>query len=96
MPLFFNAKTYTCEYMDFEVNEDEQVVVTLFSNAAPEQMTIEEATSIVNDPQFFELLCLAYERAALGTPLRCAFDRMQQNGGTAILRFEQTDTEVAA
>ena len=83
--------------MEVEANEDGEVVVTLNGDfPAPEQMTIEETTSIVNDPQFFELLRLAYQQAPLGTPLRCAFDRMKRVGGTVVLRFEQSDVGLAA
>ena len=97
MPLSLKAKTYQCEYADIEASDDGNVVVTLFGNfPAPEKMTVEETTAIVNDPQFLELLRLAYQHAMPGTPLRCAFDRMKCHGGMAVLRFQKTEIEVAA
>jgi hypothetical protein len=97
MPMTFNAKTYSCECVEFEANDDGEVIVTLFGDfPAPEEMTVEEATSVVNDPQFIELLRLAYQNTALGTPLWSAFERLRHGGRTAVLRFEQPEARMAA
>jgi hypothetical protein len=96
MSLNFNAKTYECESAEVGA-KDGQVVVTLVGNFPPvDQITAEEASSIVNTPLFHDLLRMAFQHAPDGTPVREAFDRMARDGGSAILQFKQLEIEVAA
>ena len=90
------TKTYHCDHMDFEVNERGKLVVTLISKDFPAPMPFEESLHILNDPIFARLLSLAYQHAVPGTPIRCAFDRMERDGGTAELHFKQFDTDFGA
>ena len=96
MSLNFIAKSYDCEYLDVGA-EDGQVVATFVGNfPAADQITAEEATAIVNTPLFFDLLRMAYEKAQVGTPLFDAFDRMRRKGGSVVVKFQQSEIEVAA
>ncbi len=97
MTITFNAKTYQCEYVEFKANDDGEVVVTLIGDfPPPEKMTSEEVAAIVNDPQFFDLLCAGYQNAPFGTPLWSAFEAMRRDGGEVVLCFEQPKVSEAA
>lgn len=96
MTLTLTAKTYDCEYIDVGA-EDGQVVVTLIGNfPGDDPVTLEEASNIVNSPLFLDVLRMAYNHAPSGTPVREAFDRMERDGGEALLRFHNSDAKVAA
>ena len=97
MALNFNNGSYRCDYTDFGVNEDGDVVITFYSSTStPEQMTQEGVKGIASDPLFASMMRLAYDNAVPETKLWYAFERLAARGGNAIFRFGKSDTELEA
>lgn len=102
MPINFSVKSYSCDYVDFGVNENGQVAVAFYGNfPSTGKMTVDEVSAFVNDPLFAELFRLAYENAKIGTPVFHAFEREKSRiargeKSTVMLKFEQSDFEVPA
>lgn len=96
MAMIFNAKTYSCEYVQFKANDDGEVVVTLFGDFPDAaKMTGEEVAAIVNTREFFSILRAGYQNATFGTPLWSAFNRMRI-GGEVVVEFDHPDNVIAA
>ena len=79
------------EHIDFSVNDDGKIVVSVAGEFSDSEKTSKKkACEIVNDPWFYVMFTEAFNHAT--GPLREAFERLQLGDWQMVLKLENAAT----